>query len=123
MVVSKQNYEDLPKHLRRHYRPLGMKSCRSTLHNYDRQKGLIPALSRVFPSAEHRFCLRHIHENMRKQWRGDVFKNMLWRAASATTMPFYDKAMDEIKRADKTLFEWLNKVTPQPTAERSGRDM
>ncbi|KAI3818709.1 hypothetical protein L1987_12524 [Smallanthus sonchifolius] len=78
----------------------------------DRQKGLIPALSRVFPDAEHRFCLRHIHENMRKQWRGDVFKSMLWRVASATTLPFYDNAMDEIKRADKTLFEWLSKIPP-----------
>ncbi|KAK9066298.1 hypothetical protein SSX86_013619 [Deinandra increscens subsp. villosa] len=29
----------------------------------DRQKGLLPAMANVYPSAEHRFCLRHIHEN------------------------------------------------------------
>ncbi|XP_023745298.2 uncharacterized protein LOC111893477 [Lactuca sativa] len=28
----------------------------------DRQKGIIPAMEKVFPSAEHRFCLRHIQE-------------------------------------------------------------
>ncbi|XP_076929368.1 protein FAR1-RELATED SEQUENCE 6-like [Bidens hawaiensis] len=47
----------------------------------DRQKGLIPALEKVFPRAEHRFCVRHIHENMKKQWRGDVSKNMFLKAA------------------------------------------
>ncbi|CAI9278342.1 unnamed protein product [Lactuca saligna] len=35
----------------------------------DRQKGLIPAIAQLFPVAEHRFCLRHIYENMRKRWR------------------------------------------------------
>ncbi|KAK1408172.1 hypothetical protein QVD17_39807 [Tagetes erecta] len=79
----------------------------------DRQKGLIPALKRVFPSAEHRFCLRHIHENMKKeQWRGDLFKNLLWRAASATTMPYFNKAMEDIKKQDSKLFDWLNEIPP-----------
>ncbi|XP_023763305.2 uncharacterized protein LOC111911798 [Lactuca sativa] len=36
----------------------------------NRQKGIIPAMEKVFPSAEHRFYLRHIQENMKKQWKG-----------------------------------------------------
>ncbi|XP_021985267.1 uncharacterized protein LOC110881256 [Helianthus annuus] len=52
----------------------------------DRQKGLIPAINRLFPVAEHRYCLRHIHENMKSQWRGDLYKDMLWKCASATSM-------------------------------------
>ncbi|XP_023751778.2 uncharacterized protein LOC111900139 [Lactuca sativa] len=32
----------------------------------DRQKGLLPAIAQLYPQAEHRFCLRHIYENMRK---------------------------------------------------------
>ncbi|GJW28096.1 mutator type transposase [Tanacetum coccineum] len=43
----------------------------------DRQKGLIPALAQVFPCAEHRFCLRHIHENMKGQFRGRAHCDML----------------------------------------------
>ncbi|KAK1419201.1 hypothetical protein QVD17_28363 [Tagetes erecta] len=50
-----------------------------------KHQGLIPALKGVLPSAEHRFCLRHIHENMKKeQWRGDLFKNLLWRAITSS---------------------------------------
>ncbi|XP_023756569.1 uncharacterized protein LOC111905124 [Lactuca sativa] len=32
----------------------------------DRQKGLLPAIAQLYPQAEHRFCLRHIYEKMRK---------------------------------------------------------
>ncbi|XP_076937523.1 uncharacterized protein LOC143605201 [Bidens hawaiensis] len=31
----------------------------------DRQKGLLQAIQTLFPCAEHRYCLRHIHENMK----------------------------------------------------------
>ncbi|MFS7970689.1 putative transcription factor interactor and regulator CCHC(Zn) family [Helianthus anomalus] len=51
----------------------------------DRQKGLIPALEKVFPAAEHRFCLRHIHQNMKLKWRGKGFKDCLWACATART--------------------------------------
>ncbi|GKC23920.1 heat stress transcription factor B-4-like protein [Tanacetum coccineum] len=34
----------------------------------DRQKGIIPAIKTVYQSAEHRYCLRHIHENMKQGW-------------------------------------------------------
>ncbi|GJY50961.1 mutator type transposase [Tanacetum coccineum] len=37
----------------------------------DRQKGLIPALQETFPAAEHRYCLKHIYDNMKLQWRGE----------------------------------------------------
>nr|GEW36412.1 reverse transcriptase domain-containing protein [Tanacetum cinerariifolium] len=32
------------------------------------QKGIIPAIKIMFPNAEHRYCLRHIHENMKQGW-------------------------------------------------------
>ncbi|GJS07500.1 hypothetical protein Tco_0364296 [Tanacetum coccineum] len=31
-------------------------------------RGIIPALSVVFSNAEHRYCSRHIHENMKLKW-------------------------------------------------------
>ncbi|GJY72247.1 mutator type transposase [Tanacetum coccineum] len=51
----------------------------------DRQKGLIPAITQVFQYAKHRFCLRHIHENMNLQFKGDLYKELLWNYASATS--------------------------------------
>ncbi|GKA00260.1 heat stress transcription factor B-4-like protein, partial [Tanacetum coccineum] len=46
----------------------------------DRQKGIIPAIKTVYPSAEHRYCLRHIHENMKQGWCGQAYNDLLWRA-------------------------------------------
>ncbi|KAD2393312.1 hypothetical protein E3N88_40289 [Mikania micrantha] len=79
----------------------------------DRQKGIIPAISKVFPSAEHRYCLRHIHENMRQKWRGEFLKNLLWKCASATTIPKFESMMEEIRKQDSTLFDWLKQIPPK----------
>ncbi|GJT92987.1 hypothetical protein Tco_1081832, partial [Tanacetum coccineum] len=40
-------------------------------------KGLIQAIASVFPSAEHMYYVRHIHENMKSQFKGGVHKEML----------------------------------------------
>ncbi|KAJ0527485.1 putative transposase, mutator type, MULE transposase domain-containing protein [Helianthus annuus] len=76
----------------------------------DRQKGLIPAIQQVFPNAEHRFCLRHIHENMKPRWKGAVFKNLLWAAASSTTPQKFEKNMQAILTEDKDLYNWLKEI-------------
>ncbi|XP_071699784.1 uncharacterized protein [Rutidosis leptorrhynchoides] len=44
----------------------------------DRQKGLVHAVENLFPCAEHRHCLRHIHGNMKGSFRGVAYKNHLW---------------------------------------------
>ncbi|XP_022019165.1 uncharacterized protein LOC110919195 [Helianthus annuus] len=69
----------------------------------DIQKGLIPAMLAVFPNAEHKFCLRHIHENMKSNWRGDVYKNLLWSAGRKTFIPYFNKAMEEIKTIERAI--------------------
>ncbi|XP_076885593.1 uncharacterized protein LOC143589342 [Bidens hawaiensis] len=76
----------------------------------DRQKGIIPALKKTYPSAEHRFCLRHIHENMKSKWRGHVFKDLLWKCATATTIPQFEKAMTEVRVQDQALHDWLRDI-------------
>ncbi|XP_076927070.1 uncharacterized protein LOC143590494 [Bidens hawaiensis] len=79
----------------------------------DRQKGIIPALQKVFPSAEHRYCLRHIHENMKPRWRGVVFKNMLQKCAFATTPQEFERSMKEIQDKDTSLYDWLKEIPPK----------
>nr|KAJ0199300.1 hypothetical protein LSAT_V11C600321330 [Lactuca sativa] len=61
----------------------------------DRQKGLIPAIAQIFHCAEHRYCLRHIYENMRKVWRTTEYKEHLWNCAKATTIPEFETLMRE----------------------------
>ncbi|GJR39246.1 hypothetical protein Tco_1214930 [Tanacetum coccineum] len=63
----------------------------------DRQKGLIQAIANVFPSAEHRYHVRHIHENMKSQFKGDVYKEMLWNVAKATSEGDFKKKIGRAK--------------------------
>nr|KAJ0203893.1 hypothetical protein LSAT_V11C500293290 [Lactuca sativa] len=56
----------------------------------DRQKGLLSAIATLFLCAEHRYCLRHIHDNMKKNWRG--------------------------KNLNNDAYEWLKRIPPQSWA-------
>nr|KAJ0221265.1 hypothetical protein LSAT_V11C200084130 [Lactuca sativa] len=83
----------------------------------DRQKGLLQAVSQLFPCAEHRFCLRHIHENMKKQWRTKEYKDHLWDCATATTVPEFNHFMHQFSLFDKSAYEWLKSIPPQHWAK------
>ncbi|KAI3807156.1 hypothetical protein L1987_23080 [Smallanthus sonchifolius] len=72
----------------------------------DRKKGLLPALTKVFPTAEQRYCLRHIHENMKGSFRGKLYKDMLWKCDIATTIPEYRSAMEELKAFNNKAQSW-----------------
>ncbi|GKA20131.1 V-type proton ATPase subunit E-like protein [Tanacetum coccineum] len=62
-----------------------------------RQKGIVQALAIVFLSVEHRYCLRHIHENTKKQCNGLAYKQMLWKCATTTTIQGFQAAMKKLK--------------------------
>ncbi|GKC80735.1 chloroplast stem-loop binding protein of 41 kDa b, chloroplastic, partial [Tanacetum coccineum] len=70
----------------------------------DRQKCIIPAIKTVFPNAKHRYCLRHIHENMKQGWCGQAYKDLLWRAASAISFKEFEKCMLELKIMNPKVF-------------------
>ncbi|XP_019164439.1 PREDICTED: uncharacterized protein LOC109160617 [Ipomoea nil] len=74
----------------------------------DKQRGLIPAFHEVFPRASHRFCVRHLHGNMRVVgFIGQPIKDALWKAARATTVNTFTTAFRELKDLDVKAFEWL----------------
>ncbi|KAI3791288.1 hypothetical protein L2E82_05013 [Cichorium intybus] len=89
----------------------------------NRQKGIIPALTQLYPCAEHRFCLRHIYDNMKKTWKTREYKDFLWKCATATTIPEFDTCMTEFSQFDRQAFEWLKKIPAQHWARShfSGR--
>ncbi|GKD03942.1 FAR1-related sequence 10, partial [Tanacetum coccineum] len=57
----------------------------------DRQKGLLPAIAKLFPAAGHRYCVRHIYENMNMTWKGSEYKEMLWNCATACTVVEFNR--------------------------------
>ncbi|CAL8151536.1 unnamed protein product [Prunus armeniaca] len=52
------------------------------------QKGLIPAIETLLPTAKHRMCVRHLYSNFRTEHAGHALKNIPWAAARATTIPY-----------------------------------
>ncbi|KAD4180353.1 hypothetical protein E3N88_28944 [Mikania micrantha] len=67
-------------------------------------------MGKVFPAVEDKYCLRHIHENMMCKWRGNLYKDLLWKCANATTIPQFIKHMETIKNKDATLCHWYDAV-------------
>ena len=74
---------------------------------------MLPAIAKLFPSAEHRICVRHIYENMNLTWKGNEYKEMLWKCAKALTVVEFNKHMDELKAYNKKAYAWLKKIAPE----------
>ncbi|GJS45340.1 hypothetical protein Tco_0595461 [Tanacetum coccineum] len=78
----------------------------------DSNNGIIPAIEALFPVAEHRFCLRYIHENMKSKWAGITYKELLWSCATALTIPQFQRRMNALKDFNKDCYDWLCKIPP-----------
>ncbi|XP_039120415.1 uncharacterized protein LOC120256815 [Dioscorea cayenensis subsp. rotundata] len=52
----------------------------------DRQKRLEEAICRVYPSVEHRTCVRHMYKNFKKKFRGKSLQKSVWAAARSYTI-------------------------------------
>ncbi|XP_076887927.1 uncharacterized protein LOC143538209 [Bidens hawaiensis] len=84
----------------------------------DRQKGLIQAADKLFPSAEHRFCVRHITDNMRNIFKGKIYRDALWKLSTCTTPTHYERDMNNLKKLNKRAHLWVSKI-PLETWSRS----
>jgi hypothetical protein len=63
----------------------------------DRQKGLIKAVSKIFPDSEHRNCVKHLYQNFHKLHKGETLKNDLWAVARSSNIPMWEKNTEKMK--------------------------
>ncbi|XP_021802017.1 uncharacterized protein LOC110746108, partial [Prunus avium] len=91
---------------------LGIRNGLSWAFISDNQKGLIPAIAHVLPTAEHRMCVQHLYNNFRATHLGLPLKHMLWAAARATTIPWWEAEMDKMKEEDLEAWKWLVQRPP-----------
>ncbi|KAL0343001.1 UNVERIFIED_CONTAM: hypothetical protein Sangu_1187500 [Sesamum angustifolium] len=76
----------------------------------DKQKYIIPAFESLFPNAENRFCVRHLHSNMKRDgFTGKILKNALWAAARATRIEEFKARMEQLKELHEDAYNWLVK--------------
>ncbi|KAG8493248.1 hypothetical protein CXB51_010730 [Gossypium anomalum] len=79
----------------------------------DKQKGLLEAICMLFPNAETRHCVRHLHSNFKNAgFRTKELKDLLWKAARASTTREFDDAMDELRKTNQHAYDWLKKKNP-----------
>ncbi|XP_052621581.1 uncharacterized protein LOC128127196 [Lactuca sativa] len=88
----------------------------------DRQKGVLPAIAKLFPCDGHSYCLRHIHENMKANWRAKQFKDLLWDCAKASTIQQFQRSMEELRKLNNDAYEWLKNIPPQHFSRRAHTD-
>ena len=78
-----------------------------------KQKGLIPAVEKVFPESEHRFYVRHLYSNFQGHFKGENLKDQLWACARSSTIEKWNMNMDKMKALNNDAYEWLEKMPPQ----------
>ena len=75
-------------------------------------QGLIPAVQKEFPEAEHRFCVRHLYQNFQMHFKGENLKNQLWACARSSCESQFARNMSLLKDLDEKAFQWLDKMAP-----------
>jgi hypothetical protein len=75
----------------------------------DACKGLEAAVAKVFPNCEQRECFRHLMENLKKYYHGDVYAKNMWPAARAYAPHKFTHFFNKVTQASPTLEGWINK--------------
>ncbi|XP_059625409.1 uncharacterized protein LOC132268597 [Cornus florida] len=73
----------------------------------DGQKGILTALSEIFPQAITRRCCRHIYANFRTRWPGVKYKKLFWEAVNAYNEEDFKIAMRQIELISQDASIWL----------------
>ncbi|XP_023913518.1 uncharacterized protein LOC112025084 [Quercus suber] len=78
----------------------------------DRQKGLIPTIETLFPTVEHKYCVKHIYNNFKVHHKGLELKDALWRCAAIKTVREFERCMQYIRDLDEKAYEYLSRDKP-----------
>jgi transposase-like protein len=76
-------------------------------------QGLINAVEKVFPDAEHKFCVRHMIQNFQRAGhRGETLKNDIWAIVRSTSVPKRKRNMDKLKTDSGGAYNWVEQLVP-----------
>jgi len=73
----------------------------------DACKGLESAVAQVFPNCEQREYFRHLMDNMKKYYSGEVYAKNMWPAARAYTGHKFRYFFDKVLEASPDVADWL----------------
>lgn len=111
-VVGKEKYKTWHWFLQLLGEDLNIQNSGTYTFMSDKQKGLVESVRNLYPNAEHRFCVRHLYNNFKQDFKGLVLKDILWKAARASTIQSFTRAMKEMKDTDLGAYNWLSERPP-----------
>ncbi|RWR87935.1 hypothetical protein CKAN_01689900 [Cinnamomum micranthum f. kanehirae] len=76
----------------------------------DHQKGLVPALTNIIPSARHCYCCHHIAENIKSVFSDFAIVMKFWRAAKAYRPCEFEACMNDILVVDQGAYNYINAI-------------
>ncbi|XP_010532460.1 PREDICTED: uncharacterized protein LOC104808479 [Tarenaya hassleriana] len=82
----------------------------------DKQKGLLNAVERELPFAEHRMCTRHVYANWRKNFKDSAYKRIFWNIAASYHQAHYDAYLEEMKQINEQAYEAVLHAEPHQWA-------
>uniref|UniRef100_A0A1D1XVQ6 Transposase for insertion sequence element IS1081 n=1 Tax=Anthurium amnicola TaxID=1678845 RepID=A0A1D1XVQ6_9ARAE len=78
----------------------------------DRSAGIVEAVETHFPSAFHGFCLRHVSENFRDEFKNTKLVNIFWNAVYALTTAEFDVKVREMLEVSEDVMQWFHRFPP-----------
>ena len=66
----------------------------------------------LFPTYEHRYCVKHIYNNFKVDHKGLKLKDALWRCVGAITIREFERRVQELKDLDVKAWEYLADINP-----------
>eukprot|EP00257_Ricinus_communis_P026965 XP_025014379.1 uncharacterized protein LOC112535866 [Ricinus communis] len=75
------------------------------------QKGLIPAIEELFPNSEHRFYVKHVHNNFRKKFNSLGLKELVWNATRASYVQIFQRIMEKFASASHQGHNYMNSIS------------
>lgn len=80
----------------------------------DKQKGLVQAFEELLPEAEHRHCVRHLHQNFSKDgFGGEVLKQSFWGVCKATTEFDFRAKIEGLHELNPKAADWITTRSPK----------
>ena len=66
----------------------------------------------LFPTVEHRYCVKHIYINFKVNHNGMELKSVLWRCVSITLVRESEKGMQYLKDLNEQAWKYLADIDP-----------
>ncbi|KAF6161317.1 hypothetical protein GIB67_009204 [Kingdonia uniflora] len=89
---------------------------------FDRQKGLVEAVSQVLPHSNHRFYFRHMYKNFKQLYSGTYLMTLAWNASKAYKKFVMKENLDKLGIAEPDAKAWLERE-PYESCYRSYFDV